>query len=94
MLINQHEFSSIPQLHTEPPLRKKDSSRDPRNAHVLGINEAARLAERAGTDTTQWVPFDLPDDGNIPSEDEVARRRKGLIRLNVNYRTEEGSSMR
>ena len=90
MLINQHEFSSIPQLHTEPPLRKKDSSRDPRNAHVLGINEAARLAERAGTDTTQWVPFDLPDDGNIPPEDEVARRRKGLIRLNVNYRTEGG----
>ena len=90
MSINQHEFSSIPQLLTKPPLRKRDSSRDPRNAHATGINEASKLAERAGMDTTPWVPFDLPDNGHIPPEDEVIRRRNGLIRLNVNYRTEGG----
>jgi len=90
MSINQHEFSSIPQLHTNPPLRKLDSSRDPRNAHVSGINEATKLAERAGMDTTPWVPFDLPDDGLTPPDGEVARRRNGLIRLNVNYRTDGG----
>ena len=90
MAINQHEFASIPLLREKPPLRKLDSSRDPRNAHILGIKQATTLAHRSGIDATPWVPFDLPDRGRTPKANEVERRRNGLIRLDVNYRTKGG----
>ena len=90
MAINQHEFSSIPLLRQKPTLRKIDSSRDPRNAHLVGIKQAKTLTHLSGIDTTPWVPFDLPDRGRIPEPEEIDRRRNGLIRLNVNYRTKGG----
>ena len=90
MAINQHEFSSIPLLRQKPTLRKIDSSRDPRNAHLVGIKQAKTLTHISGIDTTPWVPFDLPDRGRIPEPEEIDRRRNGLIRLNVNYRTKGG----
>ena len=84
MAINRHEFSSIQLLRQKPTLRKIDSSRDPRNAHLVGIKQAKTLTRLSGIDTTPWVPFDLPDRGRIPEPEEIDRRRNGLIRLNVN----------
>ena len=90
MAINQHEFASVPLLRAEPTLRKRDSSRDPRNAHQIGVHKATKLAKKGGMDTIPWIPFDLPDDGYPTTAEEVERRSKGLIRLEVNYRTEGG----
>ena len=90
MMINQHEFASIPLLQEKPTLRKKDSSRDPRNAHLAGIKQATILAHQSGIDAIPWIPFDLPDRGQAPGPEEIERRRNGLIQLNVNYRTKSG----
>ena len=89
--INIHEFSSIKELTRAPPLRKSNSSRDPRNSYNLNISKASLIAKEGGRNLIPWIPFDLSDPHlPIPSAEEVEARKQGLIRLEVNYRTDGG----
>ena len=89
--INAHEFSSIAELTSQPPLRKETHSRDPRNDHISTIATATEHMERGGRDLASWIPFDSTDwDLPAPSADEVRSRKEGMVSLHVNYRTEGG----
>ena len=89
--INSHEFYSIPELTSKPPLRKETHSRDPRNDHISTIATATEHMERGGRDLASWIPFDSTDwDLPAPSADEVRSRMEGMVSLHVNYRTEGG----
>ena len=91
MSVNDHEFSSVSELTRSPELRRSDESRDPRNAVSSGFTKASRMAENAGLDLIEWIPFDLSDQHlPKPDQEEVRLRRRGLIRLKVNYRTDGG----
>ncbi len=91
MLVNDHEFASIPALIRKPALRKDSHGRDPRNAHALTIAKASEHMEKGGRDLVPWIPFNATD-RNLPAPDEseVNRRRRGMISLQVNYRTSGG----
>lgn len=89
--INKHEFSSIKELTRKPPLRKLNSSRDPRNSYILNVTKAIEVTEDGGRNLIPWIPFDLSDTHlPIPSSQEVEYRKQGLIRLQINYRTDGG----
>ena len=91
MSVNDHEFSSVGELTRSPELRRSDESRDPRNAISSGFTKASRMAENAGLDLIEWIPFDLSDQHlPKPDQEEVNLRRRGMIRLKVNYRTDGG----
>ncbi len=91
MLVNDHEFASIPALVRKPTLRRDSHSRDPRNAHALTIAKASEHMEKGGRGLVPWIPFDSSD-RNLPppGEQEVQRRKRGMIALQVNYRTSGG----
>ena len=91
MLVNDHEIASVPALVRKPALRRHSHSRDPRNAHALTIAKASEHMEKGGRDLVPWIPFDATD-RNLPApgEPEVERRRRGMIALQVNYRTSGG----
>ena len=91
MLVNDHEFASVPALVRKPSLRRDSHSRDPRNAHALTIAKASEHMEKGGRDLVPWIPFDATD-RNLPApgEPEVNLRRRGMIALQVNYRTSGG----
>ena len=91
MLVNDHEFSSVPALVRKPSLRRDSHGRDPRNAHALTIAKASEHMEKGGRDLVAWIPFNATD-RNLPAPDEmeVNRRRRGMISLQVNYRTSGG----
>ncbi len=91
MLVNEHEFASVPALVRKPTLRRDSHSRDPRNAHALTIAKASEHMEKGGRDLVPWIPFNATD-RNLPApeESEVKRRRRGMISLQVNYRTSGG----
>ena len=91
MLVNDHEFSSVPALLRKPALRRESHSRDPRNAHALTIAKASEHMEKGGRDLVAWIPYNATD-RNLPAPDEmeVNRRRRGMISLQVNYRTSGG----
>ncbi|MEC9001088.1 MAG: UvrD-helicase domain-containing protein, partial [Candidatus Thermoplasmatota archaeon] len=91
MLVNDHEFASVPALVRKPSLRRDSHSRDPRNAHALTIAKASEHMEKGGRDLVPWIPFNATD-RNLPSpgESEVNLRRRGMIALQVNYRTSGG----
>tara|TARA_B110000240_G_scaffold29642_1_gene31420 strand:+ start:6005 stop:10879 length:4875 start_codon:yes stop_codon:yes gene_type:complete len=89
--INNQEFSSIKALTRAPPLRRENASRDPRNSYNLSIAKANLIAKEGGRRLIPWIPFDLSDTHlPIPSPEEVEARKEGLIRLQVNYRTDGG----
>ena len=89
--INVHEFFSVKELTRKPPLRKMNSSRDPRNSYNLNVIKAIEVTEDGGRSLIPWIPFDLSDPHlPIPSAKEVEYRKQGLIRLQVNYRTDGG----
>ena len=91
MSVNDHEFSSVSELTSSPELRRFDESRDPRNTISSGFTKASRIAENAGLDLIEWIPFDISDQHlPKPDEEEVNLRRRGMIRLKVNYRTDGG----
>jgi len=93
MSVNDHEFSSVKQLTRSPELRRSEESRDPRNATTTGFSKATKITEDAGLGRAKWIPFDLHDNHNNlpkPSQEEVNLRRRGMIRLQVNYRTDGG----
>ena len=91
MLVNDHEMASVPALVRKPALRRDSHSRDPRNAHALTIAKASEHMEKGGRDLVPWIPFNASD-RNLPppGEHEVKRRRRGMIALQVNYRTSGG----
>ena len=89
--INEHEFSSVKELTRKPPLRKSDSSRDPRNSYNLNIVKGIEVTEEGGRNLIPWIPFDLSDPHlPIPTSQEVEYRKQGLISLQINYRTDGG----
>ncbi len=91
MMVNDHELASIDELTRKPALRSEARSRDPRNAHTLTIATATEHMEQGGRDLVSWIPFDATDrDLPVPSGTEVENRRRGLIALQVNYRTSGG----
>ena len=91
MAVNDHELEGVPELTRKPALRKDSHSRDPRNAHSLTIATATEYMEQGGRDLVAWIPFDATDrDLPAPSGTEVENRRRGLIALQVNYRTSGG----
>tara|TARA_B100001996_G_scaffold377775_1_gene360915 strand:+ start:579 stop:5444 length:4866 start_codon:yes stop_codon:yes gene_type:complete len=91
MSVNDHELSSVPELTRSPELRRPDESRDPRNAASIGFSKATKLLEDSGLASIEWIPFDLSDQHlPKPDQEEVNLRRRGLIRLQVNYRTDGG----
>ena len=91
MLVNDHEFASVPALLRKPALRRDSHGRDPRNAHALSIAKASEHMEKGGRDLVPWIPFNSTD-RNLPAPDEseVKLRRRGMIALQVNYRTSGG----
>ena len=89
--INVHEFSSIKALTRVPPLRRENASRDPRNSYNLSIAKANLVAKDGGRNLIPWIPFDLSDVHlPKPPPEEIEARKEGLIRLQVNYRTDGG----
>ena len=91
MSVNDHELSSVPELTRSPELRRPDESRDPRNSRSIGFSKATKLLEDSGLASIEWIPFDLSDQHlPKPDQEEVKLRRRGLIRLQVNYRTDGG----
>ena len=91
MTVNNHELAGLPELTRKPTLRRDSHSRDPRNAHALTIATATEHMEQGGRDLVAWIPFDATDrDLPAPSGGEVENRRRGLIALQVNYRTSGG----
>ncbi|GIT41598.1 MAG: hypothetical protein Ct9H300mP10_06080 [Methanobacteriota archaeon] len=91
MTVNDHELESVSELTRKPALRKDSHSRDPRNAHALSIATASEHMEQGGRDLVPWIPFDATDrELPAPSGPEVENRRRGLISLQVNYRTSGG----
>ena len=91
MIINDHEFATIPALVRKPALRRDSHSRDPRNAHALTIAKASEHMEKGGRDLVPWIPFNATDRNlPAPAESEVNYRRRGMIALQVNYRTSGG----
>ena len=91
MTVNDHELASVPELTRKPALRRDSHSRDPRNAHALSIVTASEHMEQGGRALIPWIPFDATDrELPAPSGAEVENRRRGLISLQVNYRTSGG----
>ena len=91
MTVNDHELESVPDLTRKPAIRRDSHSRDPRNAHALSIATASEHMEQGGRDLVPWIPFDATDrELPAPSGPEVENRRRGLISLQVNYRTSGG----
>ncbi len=91
MMVNDHELASVGELTRKPALRNDARSRDPRNAHALTIATATEHMEQGGRNLVAWIPFDATDrDLPAPSGSEVENRRRGLITLQVNYRTSGG----
>ncbi len=89
--INNHELTSIEELTRSPALRRENASRDPRNSYNLSIAKANLVAKDGGRNLIPWIPFDLSDVHiPSPSTEEVNARKEGLIRLQVNYRTDGG----
>jgi len=91
MTVNDHELESVPDLTRKPAIRRDSHSRDPRNAHALSIATASEHMEQGGRDLIPWIPFDATDrELPAPSGPEVENRRRGLVSLQVNYRTSGG----
>lgn len=88
--INKHEFTSIKILTENPPLRKKNKSRDPRNANPFTISRASQHLVKGGQNLDNWVKFEHYDEQDPPSSEEIQLRREGVISLKINYRTDGG----
>ncbi len=88
--INKHEFTSIKLLTEDPPLRKKNKSRDPRNANPFTISRASQHLVKGGQNLDNWVKFEHYDEEEAPSSEEIQLRREGVISLKINYRTDGG----
>jgi len=91
MRINDHEYSTVKELTRKPPLRKDSHSRDPRNSSKITIAKASEYLEGGGRDLEKWIPFDSTDNF-LPAVNaiDVENRKRGLIKLQVNYRTSGG----
>lgn len=89
--INNHEFSSIPEL-TVPgrELRSEDLSRNPRNSHEYTISSARTNLENGGQELHGWIPFHHYDGLDVGSQKETNLRKEGEISLKINYRTDGG----
>ena len=89
--INNHEFSSIPEL-TIPgrELRSEDLSRNPRNSHEYTISSARTNLENGGQELHGWIPFHHYDGLDVGSKKETNLRKEGEISLKINYRTDGG----
>ena len=88
MAINEHEFHGIKELTRSPELRRENQSRDPRYDHPSTIVTATDIKEKGGHGGEPWPSFNMPEKGlPFPSQIEVLNRKRGLIALQVNYRT-------
>lgn len=88
MAINEHEFHGIKELTRAPVLRRENHSRDPRYDHPSTIATASEYMEKGGSDKLPWKPFNLHErDIPLPSQTELSNRKRGLITLQMNYRT-------
>ena len=89
--INNWELLNIPTLTMEPPLRRKEKSRDPRYDLNSSFSTASNVNVASGRELEPWISFDQVDgiDEKITNDEKIARM-EGLIRLNVNFRTKKG----
>ena len=93
MAINDHEISTVRELTRKPALRKESESRNPRNSSALTITKGSEYTTDAGRHLEKWIPFNAAETGKMDTvvpANEVQNRKRGLIRLSVNYRTSGG----
>ncbi len=89
--INKMEFDSISSLTRDPPLRKRNKSRDPRYAHQIAFATAKTRNIQSGRHMESWIRFDQQDGfGENLTPEQIKARSEGLIRLNYNFRTKKG----
>jgi len=89
--INKIEFDSISSLTRDPPLRRRNKSRDPRYDHQIAFATAKTRNIQSGRHMESWIRFDQQDGfGENLTSEQIKARSEGLIRLNYNFRTKKG----